>query len=191
MLPPRRFRRFGRRIDLLECFAFCFEISSCVQVGRVQSSVPEPISDDCRIDARGNQLDSNAVSKRMWADAFFRERWRLLGCCLNILLEFESYTCSAERSAIANSRRLAHRPDGAGASAMLLADPPFQATRDRRGFSCLFQGAPRGQATRTELPEDTHSALPGCELPCCRGIRVKYDPAVLRDSTDRAAGKSL
>src|ERR1019366_919806 len=81
--------------------AFCFEISSCVQVGRVQSSVSEPISDDGRIDARGNQLDSNAVSKRMGADAFFRNRWRLLGRCLNILLEFKSNTCSAEGSPIA------------------------------------------------------------------------------------------
>jgi len=101
MLPPWWFRGFGRRIDLIECFAFCFEIRSCVQVGRVQSSVSEPISDDGRIDARGNQLDSNAVSKRMWADAFFPERWRLLGRCLNILLEFESNTCSAEGSPIA------------------------------------------------------------------------------------------
>ena len=101
MLPPWWFRGFGGRIDLIECFAFCFEIRSCVQVSSVQSSVPEPISDDGRIDARGNQLDSNAVSKRMWADAFFRKRWRLLGRCLNILLEFESNTCSAERSTIA------------------------------------------------------------------------------------------
>ena len=61
----------------------------------------QPISDYGRIDDYGNQLDPNAVSKRMWANAFFRERWRRLGCCLNILLEFESNTCSAERSAIA------------------------------------------------------------------------------------------
>src|ERR1700693_576896 len=101
MLPPWWFRGFGRRIDLIECFAFCFEIRSCVQVSSVQSSVSEPISDDGRIDARGNQLDSNAVSKRMWADAFLRERWGLLGRCLNILLEFESNTCSAEGSPIA------------------------------------------------------------------------------------------
>jgi hypothetical protein len=71
--PPRWFRGFGRRIDLIECLTFCFEIRSCVQVSSVQPSVSEPISDDGRIDARGNQLDSDAVSKRMWADAFFRE----------------------------------------------------------------------------------------------------------------------
>lgn len=101
MLPPWWFRGFGRRIDLIECFEFRFEIRSCVQVGRVQSSVSEPISDDGRIDARGNQLDSDAVSKRMWADAFFRKRWGILGRCLNILLEFESNTSSAERSTVA------------------------------------------------------------------------------------------
>ena len=54
VLPPWWFRGFGRRIDLIECFAFCFEIRSCVQVSSVQSSVSEPISDDGRIDARGN-----------------------------------------------------------------------------------------------------------------------------------------
>ena len=100
MLPPWWFRGFGSRIDLIECFAFCFEIRSCVQFSSVQSSMSEPISDNGRIDARGNQLDSNAVSKRMWADAFFRERWLLSGRCLNILLEFESCTSRTERLAI-------------------------------------------------------------------------------------------
>ena len=80
---------------------FVFEISSSVQVGRVQSSVSKPISDDGHIDAGCNQLGSDAVSKRVWADAFSRERWCFLGCRPNILLELESYSCRTERSAIA------------------------------------------------------------------------------------------
>ena len=51
-------RGLGRRIDLIECFAFRLDICSCVQVGSVQSSMSEPISDDGHVDARGNQLDS-------------------------------------------------------------------------------------------------------------------------------------
>ena len=35
VLPPWWFRWFRRRIDLIECFSFCFEISSCVQVSSV------------------------------------------------------------------------------------------------------------------------------------------------------------
>ena len=41
------------------------------------------------------------MAKRVWTDAFFRERRYLSGRGLNILLEFESYTCRTERTAIA------------------------------------------------------------------------------------------
>jgi hypothetical protein len=61
----------------------------------------KPISDNSHIDASGNQLDSNAMSKRVWPHAFFRERWYLSGGCLNILLEFKPYTRRTERSAVA------------------------------------------------------------------------------------------
>jgi hypothetical protein len=63
--------------------------------------VSKPIPDNSHINSCGNQLDSNTVAKRMWTDAFFRERWYLSGRGLNILLEFESYTCRTERAAIA------------------------------------------------------------------------------------------
>ena len=89
----------------------------------------EPISDNGRIDARGNQLDSNAVSKRMWADAFFRERWLLSGRCLNILLEFESNTCSAEGSPIAIHEDWLIVGTGS-APQQCSKQIPFQATRD-------------------------------------------------------------
>jgi hypothetical protein len=70
--PPAGFRVVEDRggIDLIECFAFRVDICSCVQVGRIASSMSEPISDDSHVDARGNQLNSHAVSERMWAYAF-------------------------------------------------------------------------------------------------------------------------
>ena len=99
LFPPRGLRGFGRWIDLLECFSFCFEIGSCVEVGRVQSSMSKPISDNSHIDACGNQLDADAMPKRVRTHAFSRERWYLLGGCLNILPEFKSHTRRTERLA--------------------------------------------------------------------------------------------
>jgi hypothetical protein len=60
----------------------------------------KPISDNSHVDACGYQLDSNAMSKRVGPHPFFRERWYLLGGCLNILPEFKSHTRRTERLAI-------------------------------------------------------------------------------------------
>ena len=61
----------------------------------------KPISDNSHIDAIGNELNANAMSKRVWPHAFSRERWYLSSGGLNILLEFKAYTRRTERSAVA------------------------------------------------------------------------------------------
>src|SRR5438128_6180858 len=61
----------------------------------------KPISDNSHIDACGNQLDSNAMSKRVRTHAFSRERWYLPGGGLNISLEFKPYARRTEGSAVA------------------------------------------------------------------------------------------
>jgi hypothetical protein len=61
----------------------------------------KPVSDDSYVYACGDQLDSNAMSKRVWPHALSRERWYLSGGCLNILPEFKPYTRRTERAPVA------------------------------------------------------------------------------------------
>ena len=95
--PARRSARLGRRIDLLERFTLRLQIGARVVIGRVQRRVPKPVADYRHIDTSGDELDTDTVTPSVGCYAFCRERRHVPGGPLNILLELEANSSSAER----------------------------------------------------------------------------------------------
>src|SRR5450755_2102779 len=63
--------------------------------------VSEPTANDCDIDAGGHKMDSRCVSKRMGSDVFAGQRWNLLRCGFDVLIQFEANSRRPQRLSVA------------------------------------------------------------------------------------------
>jgi hypothetical protein len=63
--------------------------------------VSEPTTDDSDIDAGSDKMNRCCVSKRMWGDVFSGQRWDLLGCGFDILIQFEADACRPQWTPVA------------------------------------------------------------------------------------------
>ena len=95
--PARRSAWLGRWINLIERFTLRLQISARVVIGRVQPRVPKPVADYGHIDTSGDELDTDTVTPSVGCCAFCRELPHVPGGPLNILLELEANSSSAER----------------------------------------------------------------------------------------------
>src|SRR5262249_49502722 len=75
-------------------------IGTRVVIGRVQSRVPEPITDHGHVDTSSNELDAGTVTPGVRRDALCSERWHVPSGRLNILFELEAHARSTKRLAI-------------------------------------------------------------------------------------------